>query len=277
MLGFKPPDIIRLSARRLQCGIPSVKKKWTQLYTQQLRNNNLFNKQFQLEKEIHQNGGVMTEELAQRFENIMSIRLSCMTFAEKNCRKLKMGRLPFSPETATAQTNLELIQAVITKKKGRKYSSRKLRRLEKKVGRSKTMNMSLTKAEEELKKARSHFWECIKNAKYLRQTFLEKRAQELAQEKDTKQEAELKQLLAREKQRESARKIKHALNKLGQENITTLNVTRQGQTTELTTKYQINQVVSIRKSTQIYSNSRYHHYHRTFKNIIRTIRGNRIL
>ena len=194
-LGFKPPDVVPVAARRLQCGIPSVKKKWKQLYTQKLRENNLFNKQFQLEAEIHHNGGLMTENLANRCESIMETRFQCMAYAEKNCRKLKMGRLPFSPETSKAQTTIELIQAVITKKKGLKYSSRKLRRLEKKAGKFKTMNMSLYQAEEALEQARKHFWECIKNAKFLRQSFLERRAEELAQEKETKQEAELKQLI----------------------------------------------------------------------------------
>ena len=152
-----------------------------------------------------------------------------------------MGKNPYSPETTKAQLLIELIHAVITKKKGRKYSSRKLRRLEKKVGKKKMMDMSLTEAEEALVKARKHYWECIKNAKQLRQTFLEKKAQELAIEKDTKKEAILKQLISREKQKEAARKIKYALKKLGQENITTLNVTRQGRKTEVTVKYLIDQ------------------------------------
>ena len=103
------------------------------------------------------------------------------------------------------------------------------------------MNLSLTEAEAELKEAQKHFWECIKNAKYLRQSFLERRAQELSQEKDTKKESELKQLIAREKQKEAARKIKFALKKLGQDNLTTVTVNNQHGKTELTVKYLIDQ------------------------------------
>ena len=253
LLGFKAPDIIRPSARRLQCGVPSVKKRWKQLYTTKLRENNLFNKQFQLEKEIQQSKGNITSEQIKRFESIMTIRLKCMAYAEKNCRKLKMGRLPYSPETSKAQGTIELLQGVITKKKGRKFSSRKLRRLEAKVGKFRTMNLSLFEAEEELKLARKQFWECIKNSKQLRQSFLERRAQELAHEKDTKKESELKQLIKREEQKDASRKIKFALNKLGQENISTLHVKRNGTTTELTSKYLIDQACleeNMQKYTQ---------------------------
>ena len=102
MLGLKSPKIIQPSARRLQCGIPSVKRKWKQLYNQKLTSHNLFNKQFKLERDVMENGGKMDEALIEKFEKIMEIRLQCMAYAEKNCRKLKMGRLPFSPETTKA-------------------------------------------------------------------------------------------------------------------------------------------------------------------------------
>jgi hypothetical protein len=116
ILGFKPPNFIKPAARRLQCGVPSVKKRWKQLYTQQLRNHNLLNKQFILEKEVVDNKGHITSNQQQRFEDIMTTRLNSMTYAEQRCRKLKMGNLPFSPDTAAAQTQIELLQAVITKK-----------------------------------------------------------------------------------------------------------------------------------------------------------------
>ena len=237
LLGFKSPDFVTRAVRRLQCGIPSVKKKWKELYTQQLCQHNLFNKQLKLENAIHQNGGKINEEQKQRFEK--SNRNKKHT--EKRCRKLKMGKIPYSPETAKAQVTIELWQAVITKKKGRVFSSRKLRQLEKKAEIMKTMNKTLKEAEVEFKMARKKFWECKKNAKYLRQVFLERRAQELAREKNTTKEAMIKQLQTREKQQEAARTIKFALNKLRQENITTLYTKINGQKTELTVKYLIDQ------------------------------------
>ena len=36
LLGFKAPDIITSTTRQLHCGIPSVKRKWKELYAQQL-------------------------------------------------------------------------------------------------------------------------------------------------------------------------------------------------------------------------------------------------
>jgi hypothetical protein len=103
------------------------------------------------------------------------------------------------------------------------------------------MNLSLTEAETALKQARKVFWHVKKNAKALRQTFLERRVQEIAEEKDQKTAAVMKQLILREQQRDSARKIKFALNKIGQNNITTLLVKEHGRTLELTDKFQIDE------------------------------------
>ena len=62
------------------------------------------NKQLKLENAIHQNGGKINEEQKQRFEK--SNRNKKHT--EKRCRKLKMGKIPYSPETAKAQVTKEL-------------------------------------------------------------------------------------------------------------------------------------------------------------------------
>lgn len=98
-----------------------------------------------------------------------------MKFAERKCQNLKMGKIPYSPTINKSELSIKLWQAVITKKKRLKYSSRKLRRLEKKTKLERMMNKSLEQAQIELKESQKHFWECKKQSKLLCKTFLEKR------------------------------------------------------------------------------------------------------
>ena len=115
VLGFKPPKMFKPQARRLQCSLPKVKKKWQQEYLTKLRQNNLLKRQFRLESTIT---GSLTKEQSQEFEAIMELRQKCISFADHKCTRLKMGNVEFSPDIAIARKEIEVWRAVITRKTG---------------------------------------------------------------------------------------------------------------------------------------------------------------
>ena len=47
---FKPPKIVRVEARRLQCNDPVVQRRWIQLYKQKIQDHKVMQKQYQLER-----------------------------------------------------------------------------------------------------------------------------------------------------------------------------------------------------------------------------------
>lgn len=85
------------------------------------------------------------------------------------------------------------------KKSGTKYSMTKLRRLEKKAGEKRTLSKTIEQAKQELKKAESTYKEKKKVAESLRDMFMERRAKELAKEKDMSEWSIHKQIREREK------------------------------------------------------------------------------
>ena len=75
----------------------------------------------------------------------------------------------------------------------------KLRRLEKKAGEKRTLSKTIEQTKQELKKAESTYKEKKKVAESLRDMFMERRAKELAKEKDMSEWSIHKQIREREK------------------------------------------------------------------------------
>jgi hypothetical protein len=184
----------------------------------------------------------MNREQQTEYEDIRRLRMQGIKAADKGCRKLTMGNVPFSDKYKDITDKIELWRAVITKKSYCKYSQSKLRRLEKRTGIRHSLHCTIEEAKVNEKQALEEYWTFKKTARQTRNTFLEKKARELGKEKKVKQQTIMKQLIIREKQREASRRIKATLNKVRKGGITTVNIlTPQGDTIELTTKQDIEQ------------------------------------
>ena len=93
----------------------------------------MIEKQFQLESQISYN--ILTDIQAHQFEKILQLCTEGINYAEKRCRKIYCRNVPFSPEVQKVRLEIELWKAANTTiATGRKYSSTKFRRLEKKTG-----------------------------------------------------------------------------------------------------------------------------------------------
>jgi len=118
--GHNMQRLIKPQARRLKSNNPIVRNNWIKLYKLFIKNNNLDEQLIQLESEIIP-GEDMTENQQQRYNKILQLRHEGIRFADKRCRKLKMGGVPFSPEVKKAGQRIEFWKGVITKKRGAKY------------------------------------------------------------------------------------------------------------------------------------------------------------
>jgi hypothetical protein len=232
--GYNMPKTITPSARRLKSDDPRIRNKWITSYTEFIKQHKLHTKQFEIEHKIlhHQNEGTYNDS-----EKIRRLRLQGIKYADKRCRKLTMGGVPFSAEYSEITTEMELWKAIITKKQGCKFSMSKLRRLSKKAKIIDPLGCTLEEARAKLNEITARYWEFKKTAKDTRSTFLESKASAIAEEKGQEASSIYHQLIRREKQRESARRIKYTLGKLRGGGITRVEVeTQDGAIREVTTK-----------------------------------------
>jgi hypothetical protein len=170
------------------------------------------------------NGGSMTEKDVQEYGKIMQIRNQGIQYAEKNCRKLSMGNVPFSPTIIATCEILQLWKGVKTRQSGRRFSLKKIKRLEKKHHIQDAMKLSKSEVEAKIRDTMSRYKKQKKEAQMLRTTFLQGKAEAMAEESNTEVEKILKQLLTHEAQRTSARRIKATLGKLASGSVTKVDI-----------------------------------------------------
>ena len=232
--GYKMQYIANPQARRLKCDDPRIRKKWTQAMHKFVREHNLYKRI----KRIEDNMNIpLSPESIREFSSILALRKQGMDHADKVCRHLKMGQVPYSPEIKRMALKLTLWKAVKTKKLGCKYSQSKLRRLEKQTGISNSLHTPLHIVEMKIRSAQMEYNKVKKEAKELRYKFLEAKAAAMAEENNGDQKNVYKQLILREKQREAARKIKTILHKINGGGVTRIEIqANNGDITEITTK-----------------------------------------
>jgi hypothetical protein len=63
------------------------------------------------------------------YNKLDAIRTKGILLADKKCRKLRMGQVPFSPQLIVMWKNIKAWQLIIQKCKGAKIDSRYLRRV----------------------------------------------------------------------------------------------------------------------------------------------------
>jgi hypothetical protein len=234
LCGSNMAPIITPQARRLKCNDPRTQKKWLQLYTSYLTERKAISRAFKLQNSLHH---PLPQSLIEEYEKLRTIRMDARRFADKRCRKLYMGGVPYSPELALARSTIELWKAIVSWKMGNKNNMKHIQRLENKTNIQGSRSTNLQEAKMCRSKAYSSYWEIKKKAKELRLTFLQSKASDLAQANDLEEENVYTQLIAREAQRNTARKIKFVLNRNNPGGVTKVSLRNErGQWEETTSK-----------------------------------------
>jgi hypothetical protein len=202
--GYAP--IAKPSARRLTNNNPKTRSNFNRKRKTYATQTALLERIIALERSIT---NTMTEDQIKEYETIDSIRRKHVNSAEKKCRKLRKGNIPYSPVIQQARNKIEGWSLLLKSKKGLKVSSRKLSRTLKKAGiltMAKADNIVCIK--DELDLATKQYYTLKKRSKELRETHLESLASALASAGNLVKQNVLKQLRHRESQRATAKKNK---------------------------------------------------------------------
>ena len=203
---------------RLKCIDPRIVKKHNEIYNKFLNEHNLFSRASCLQQQV--DNGPTTPAIIKEWNEIDKLRIKGLKKAGRNCRKLRMGNLPWSPALGKARIRVHgwgLIRKKSKAKRNKKlhlnnrYVRRTLKKAEIPLA---ALKSNEEKAEKEYRSALKALRKFGKKAEASRFSFLEGLAEEIARKEDLKKEKVLKQLRAREKQRTDSRIIKRSRNKL---------------------------------------------------------------
>ena len=235
--GYNMSNLNNPVARRLKSHIPKVRMKFNHDYKIFIRKQHLEERLYTLQTRLTL---PISDNDAVEYEKILNIRTAAIAYADKRCRRIFMGEIPFSAELKLAMTRLELWKAVYTKKTGAKFSMTKLRRLESQAGLNRSLHFSLDEVKSNLKDAQKSYWTIKKKGEEHRSSFLLAKAQDIANENNGTADNIYTQLLQREKLRKAHRRIRYTIHKTRGGGITKVTtVSNDGIINELTTKSEI--------------------------------------
>ena len=133
ILGYKMKDIPRHTARRLKLEDPRVVERYNTLLHTYFKDHDLYNRVKTLEKSFVAESR-WTPQLTQDYDEIDKIRENGMLYAEKKCRKLRMGGVAWSPVIQKARNTILFWTLLQRKRRKCHVSMRRILRLKKRLG-----------------------------------------------------------------------------------------------------------------------------------------------
>jgi hypothetical protein len=143
--------------------------------------------------------------------NLLSRRLRKKV--EKLLRKLKLGKVPWSPEIQRLMDERKLWSNVVKWRKQIKISKKKIYQQMRRLGITNAFEVTLLEAQQQRNKAQKDWLKAIKIAPDLCKEWLKSLAEARAAKNNTTSNLELKQLKHREKQREEAQRRRNITGK----------------------------------------------------------------
>ena len=227
-------DIPTAKARRLILDDPRVVNRYQETLHQYFRQHKIY-KQLRRFRQTWIPSAPLTQAQVKEYEEIDAKRAIGMMLASKKCRKLKMGGRKWSPILQEARNRIKLWTMVRRRLQKCKVSVRTIIRLGKKL-KIDTRGADMESSKLELDSAYTEYKVLRVQHEELHKTYREKLAQARAAEGNTKAVSEIRNIMHREKQRKTARRVKRALKKTKGMGTTKVHVTMDGATTEITNK-----------------------------------------
>ena len=170
VLGVAGEPSGKLRARRLKMKDPRVVKKYLEVLNKFYIKHKLF------KKVNHLNALPITYPLLQQtallYEEVDRIRVQGMKLAEKKCRKLHGGKIPWSPEVTAAHLVVELWTLVVRRLKGCHVSAKTILRKKKQAGYHGETNINLAEALQLLQESYATYRTVIKTGEERRSTYI---------------------------------------------------------------------------------------------------------
>jgi len=197
--------ITRPPARRLCCSIPSSLDR----YCTSLASFCIFHKlEPKLTKlfSMAQNPTTDKAQFLSAMENFDRVKAEGMRFAEKRCRRLRMGMIQFSPALNMWRQHIELWRLVIRRKQGHQVRAATIRRLASKLKIQDPLALPLAVTRRLFTQAKEKYEQLKPQHEMLRQSFLTARLLDPTLSDD--QHKAISQLVKVERNRDAYRRIR---------------------------------------------------------------------
>jgi hypothetical protein len=203
--GHSLPPVVRPKARRLKCTDPRIVDRYLSSFEAFLLKHHLPERAFDLQQRCTYPISVAD---AVEWERIDRLRVAGMKMAEKNCRRLQMGGVPWSPRVQECLQVIQVWHLIVKRRLGLPVSGSLLRRKITQTHLTSALDAPLDVAKARLSDAYREYKKVKKDADNLRITWMESLSMALASQGNVSQATHLSLLLQRESQRRHAAQIR---------------------------------------------------------------------
>ena len=205
--GHVMPAIVTAQARRLKTNDPRIVKKYTDVWSQFIVDHNMLERAYRIQRECTY---PLAAHLQAELEALDALRREGVLQADRKCRKLPMGAIPWSPAVQSTREQVEIWGLILKKKLGRHVSSSLLQRgMLKHHIPDRIRDITIEQAIAGKRRALKEYRDMKKSSQALRQTHLEELAEAKAALGHTTKASVLRQLQTHEHQRAMARRIRY--------------------------------------------------------------------
>lgn len=153
LLGYNMQHPAHAGARRLKTTDPRITHKYTKELHKLLTQENIYERLNTLHQSMQTT--ILPTDLI-HFEELDAFITNAMTIAEKGCRKLRTGIVPWSPLYQQACDRVTYWTLLCLELQGKRVNVRKIRSLRKKLRITRDINITIAEAESKLKTAISN-------------------------------------------------------------------------------------------------------------------------
>ena len=208
LVGSNPPSIVRSQARRLNTKIPGTEEKYLKVLEELVCKHDIVGRLISVTK-----SGAPAPVMKIGVDKIDKSVTACMVKAEKKCRRIKSGRIPFSPESSVWIRRCQVYRSALRYHAGKVRNKGNLKRAARRCGIQRVLCLSLKELRERLKFARNKCKYFRKHGGRYRRKHLNNRLAAARDRQDEETEKRLLDIIRLEKERSRWRRYKYAMNK----------------------------------------------------------------
>jgi hypothetical protein len=208
LVGFNPQPIKHPKARRLNSRIPRAKHAYNNRYKKLLSKHRLSEKLAEAHK-----AGLSEERMKEMMDKIDSISKECMIDSEKKCRKLRNGKIPFSPEAAMWIKRCQFYRSLLRYWAGKIKNRGNLKRTARRIKVHNAFLLTVDEIGQRLEECKSQLKHFEIHGQSYRTQHLRKRLDVARANQDSEAERRILEIIQREQDRAFWRRLNFALGK----------------------------------------------------------------
>ena len=207
LIGLAPPKIVRSQSRRLNTMIPGVEARYLRVLEQLMTRHKMVPKLM---------AAASTQDRAEcktRMDAVDAEETQHRRHAEKKCRRIKSGRIPFSPESTVWIRRCQVYVSALRLHAGKIKNRGNLKRKARRCGVPGVLKLPLSVLREKLREARAQCDHFARHGHRHRRQHLERRLSAARRRADDEAEQRVIDIITREKTRADWRRRKNQMGK----------------------------------------------------------------